>query len=68
MLLTPRGSCTFEMSRAPNEFAQPGAGKRSKRGVRVASWLRHQASNAAVSPTILGANSRKRSGALAGLT
>ena len=35
----------------------PGAGKRSKRGVRVGSWLRHQASNAAASPTIRGAHS-----------
>ena len=68
MLLTPRDSCTFEMSRAPNELAHPGAGKRSNRGVRVASWLRHQASNAAASPTNRGANSRKRSGALAGRT
>ena len=68
MLLTPRDSCTFEMSSAPNELAQPGAGKRSKRGVRVESWLRHHASNAAASPTNRGASSRKRSGALAGRT
>ena len=68
MLLTPRGSWMFEMSSAPNEVAQPGAGKRSKRGVRVGSSRRHQPSNAAVSPTIRGAKAEKRSGALAGLT
>ena len=68
MLVTELASWMFEMSSAPYELAQPGAGKRSKRGVRVESSRRHQLSNAAVSPTIRGANSANRSGALAGLT
>ena len=55
-------------ARWQSELAHPGAGKRSKRGVRVGSWPRHQASNAAASPTNRGASSRKRSGALAGRT
>ena len=50
------------MSSAPKELAQSAAAKRSKRGARAASSLRHQASIAAASPAIRGAHSPKRSG------